>query len=86
MRRRIYLSVDVHNPAVEADEERPARGERLIFIDDAVGGRHRLGRVAEQWVIEAQRLREGLVGLGCVNAGREMRDVEAPDLLATLTE
>lgn len=86
MRRRIDLFVDVHDPAIEADEERPARGERLIFVDDAVGGRHRLGRVAEQRVIESQRLREGLVRFGGVNADREMRDVEAPDLLATLTE
>lgn len=86
MGRRIHLFVDVHDPSVEADEERPTRGERLVFIDDAVGGCDSLGRVAEQWVIDPKRLRKRFVGLRGIDADREMRDVKAPDLLATLTE
>ena len=37
-------------------------------------------------VIDAQRLRKRLVGFRCVDADGKVRDVEAPDFLATLTE
>jgi len=80
------LFVDVQDAAVEADEERPARRERLVFVDDAVGGGDDAGRIAQQRVVDAQRLREGAIGLGGVDADREERGVEAPDFVATLTE
>ena len=86
MRRGIDLLVDVHDPAVEADEERPARRERLIFVDDAIGLCDGLGRIAQERIIDAERLRKRLVGFRCVDADGEVRDVEAPDVLATLTE
>ena len=86
MRRRVHLFVDVHDASVKAYEKRPARGERLILIYDAVRGRDRLGRIAQQRIVDAQRLRESLVGLRRVDADGKMRDVEAPDLFATLTE
>ena len=86
MRRRIDPLVDVQDPSVEANEEGPARGERLVFVDHAVRRGHGLGRIAQQRVVDAERLRERLVDVGGVDADREMRDVETPDLLATLTE
>jgi hypothetical protein len=39
VRRRAHPLVDVQDPPVRANEERPARGVRLIRVDDAVGGR-----------------------------------------------
>ena len=42
--------------------------------------------VAQERIVQAQRLRERFVGLRGIDADREMRDVKAPDLLATLTE
>lgn len=86
MRRGIHLFVDVKDTAIESDEERPPRRKRLVFVDHAVGGGNGLGRVAQQRVINAQRLGESLVGLRIVDTDRKMRDVESPDLLATLTE
>jgi len=82
----IYLLVDVQNPAVKADVEGPPRREGLIFVDNAVGSRDAFRRVAQQRIVDAQRLRERLVGFGSVDTDRKVRDVEAPDLIATLTE
>jgi len=86
MRGWIYLLVDVQNATVEADVERPPRREGLIFVDDAVGSRDGFRRVAQQRIVDAKRLRKGLVGFGTVDTDRKVRDVEAPDLIATLTE
>ena len=86
MRRRIDLFVDVHDPAVETNEERPPRRKRLIFVDDAVGHGHGLGRIAQQRIVDSEGLRKRLVRLGGINADGKVRDVEAPDFLATLTE
>ena len=86
VRRRIDLFVDVHDPAVEADVERPPRRKRLIFVDDAIGRGHGLGRIAQQRIVDAEGLRKRLVGFRCVDADGKVRDVEAPDFLATLTE
>jgi hypothetical protein len=85
MRRRADLLVDVKN-AVGADVERPARCERLIFVDDAIRGRNFFRGIAQQRVVHAERLRKRFVGLRRVDANREMRDVERPDNIATLTE
>ena len=76
----------MQNAAVEPNVERPPRGERLIVIDDAVGASDGFRRVAQQRIVHTQRLREGLVGFRGIDADRKMRDVEAPDLIATLTE
>ena len=86
MRRGIHLLVDVHDPTIKADEERPPRRKRLVFVHDAVGRRHRLGRIAQQRIVDAEGLRKRLVGLRRVDADGKVRDVEAPDFLATLTE
>ena len=83
---RVHLLVDVQDAAVEADVEGPSRGEGLIVVDDPVGSRHGFGRVAQQRIVDAKRLGKGLVGLRRINTDRKVRDVEAPDLIATLTE
>jgi hypothetical protein len=86
VRGGIDLLVDVQDAAVKADEKRPAGGERLVFIDDAIGGGDGLRRIAQQRIVEAERLRKRLVGLRCIDAGGKVGDVEPPDLFATLTE
>ena len=86
MRGGIDLLVDVQDAAVETDEKRPARGKRLILVNHAIRGRHGFSRIGEKRIVEAQRLREGLVGLRRINADRKVRDVESPDFFATRTE
>ena len=86
MRRGIHLFVDVQDAAVEADEKRPARRVRLILVDHAVRRRHRLGWIGQQRIVERERLRERLVGLRRIDADREVRDVEPPNLFATRPE
>ena len=86
MSRRVYLLVDIQDAAVETDEERPPRRERLIFADNAVRRRDRLRWIAEQWIVEAKRLRERLVRRGGIDAGGKIGDIEPADCFATLTE
>jgi hypothetical protein len=76
----------VQDASVEADEERPTRGEWLVFIDHAVGRGYGLRGIAQQRVVETEFLRKRLVGFGRVDADGKQRDVEAPDLFATLPE
>lgn len=83
---RVHLLVDVEDAAVEADVKGPPRREGLIVVDDPVGSRDGFGRVAQQRIVDAKRLRKGLVGFGRVDTNREVRDIEAPDFIATLTE
>ena len=84
--RRTDLFVDVENSAIESDVEVPPRRERLILIDDPVRGRDGAGRIAEERIVHTQRLCERFVGLGGVDADREMRNVELSNGIATLTE
>lgn len=86
MSRGVHLLIDMQNSSIEADEKRPPRGERLVFIDDTVGGGDGFGRIAQQRVVDAQRLRERLVRFRAVDARRKVGDVETANLLATLTE
>ena len=86
MRRGIHLFVDVHDPAIKANEEGPPRRKRLIFVHDAIGHGDGLGRITQERIVDAQGLRKRLVGLRCVDADGKVRDVETPDFLATLTE
>jgi hypothetical protein len=84
--RGLDLLVDVEDAAVDADVERPPRREWLILVDDAVGGGGRFRRIAQQRVIDAERLRECPVRLGRIDADGEVCDVEGTDFVATLTE
>jgi hypothetical protein len=86
LRDGIHLLVDVENATVQPDIERPPGRERLVFVDDTVCLGDGFRRVTEQRVVDAERLRKLPVGVGCVDAGREIRDVELPNRIATLTE
>src|SRR6266511_3866723 len=86
VRRRTHELVEVLNAAVGADVKRPARCILLIRIDNAVRGGDTSIGIAQQRVIDAERLREGLIGLWRIDADGEVRRVELPNLVATLTE
>jgi len=86
LRRRTDLLVDEPDAAVDADEERPTRGKRLILVDHAVGLRDALGRVAQKREIDAERPGESLVRVRRIDADGKIRDVECPDQIAALTE
>ena len=80
------MLVDVSDPAVPPDVERPARRERLIGIDHAVGSRHGPRWIAQKRVVDTERLRECLIRLSSVDTDRKVRNVKTPDLIPTLTE
>lgn len=86
MRRGIHLLVNVHYSAIKANEERPPRRKRLILVNNAIRQCHGLSWITQQRVVDAERLRKRLIRLWCIDADRKVRDVEAPDVLATLTE
>jgi hypothetical protein len=86
LRDGIHLLVNVENAAVLPDIERPPGRERLVFVDDAVRLRDEFRRVAEQWVVDTQRLRKLPVDLRGIDANRKIRDVELSNRIATLTE
>jgi hypothetical protein len=81
-----HLLVDIEDAPIDADIERPARRIRLIRIDDSVRARDAAPRVAQKRIIDAERLGKRFVGRRRIDAGREVGDVERPNLLATLTE
>ena len=86
LRRGTDVFVDEPDSAIDADEERPPGGERLILVDHAVRLRNTLGGIAQEREIDSERSRELLVRLRRVDTDREICDVERPDLIAALTE
>jgi len=58
----------------------------LIGVDDAVSGRDRLRRIAEQGIVDAERLCELPVDVRRIDADGEVRYVVRSNLIATLTE
>ena len=68
VRRRAHVLVDVENLPVRSDIERPARCERLIHINHAIGLGHLFRGIAQEWIIQAKRLSEGLIGLRSIDA------------------
>jgi len=86
VRPRADLLVDIQNPPIHPDVKGPSRRERLILVDDAIRGRDLLGRIAQQGIVDAERLREGLIRVRRIDADREMRDIELSNRVATLTE
>lgn len=78
--------VDERDRAVRRDVKSPARRERLIDADHAIRLRNRLRRIAQQGIVDAERLCERLVDLGRIDARRKVGDVKGPDVVATLTE
>jgi hypothetical protein len=84
--RRAHQLVNVENPAVGANIERPSGRKRLVRIDHAVGQGDVFIRITQERIVDTKRLRERLVGISVVNADSKVRDVEGPDFIATLTE
>jgi hypothetical protein len=84
--RRAHQLVNVENPAVGANIERPSGRERLVRIDHAVGQGDVFIRITQERIVDTKRLRESLVCISVVNADSKVRDVEGPDFIATLTE
>jgi hypothetical protein len=80
------LLVDIRDAAVDADVEGPSRREGLIFAHHAIRQRRRLRGVAQNRKVDAERLGKCPVRLGRIDAGGEVRCLERPDLVATLTE
>ena len=79
-------AVDVENAAIHADVERPTRRKGLVPVHHAVRGRHSLIGIAQQGVVDVQRLGERLVRRFVVDTHAKVRDVEGPYVIATLTE
>jgi hypothetical protein len=78
--------VDIEDLPVGTDVERPARCERLIHINHAIGLGNLLRGIAQERIIQSKRLRKGLIGLESIDADREVGNVEWSDFIATLTE
>jgi hypothetical protein len=84
--RRADMFIDIEDPAIDPDVEGPSRRERLILIDDTIGGRDLFGRIAQKRIIDAERSRKRFVRLRRINTHCEVHDVERSDFVATLTE
>ena len=80
------MLVDIEDLPVGSDVERPARRERLIDINHAVGFGDLFRGVAQERIVQAQRLRERLGRLRGIDTDREVGRVEGSDFRATLTE
>ena len=74
----------MQDAAVQTDIEGVTSG--IATPQDAVGARGLLARVAQDRVVQAKRLGEFTIGLGIVDACREVGDVERSDLFAARTE
>jgi hypothetical protein len=53
MRGGTHLLVDVENPAVETDVERPPRRERLILVDNAIRRGDLPRGIAQERIVDA---------------------------------
>jgi hypothetical protein len=58
----------------------------VIRVDDAVGAGDAFGRIAQERIIQAERLRELAVLLRRVDTDRKVGDIERADLIAALPE
>lgn len=80
------MLVDVRDPAVGANVERPPGRERLIRVDHPVGACDRPRRITEERIVHAEGLREGPIRFGSIYTDGEVCDFERADVIATLTE
>lgn len=79
MRSDRYVLIHRQNEAVASDDERPPPRE-AAWPEDAVRTRRVFRRIAQDRISHAERVRERTVGVGCVDARREILDVELPKL------
>jgi hypothetical protein len=82
--RRLHAAIDEEDAAVGADVERVPGG--VSALEDAVGGGDLLPGVAQDRVVQLERLGELLVGLGVVAGRGEVGDVEFPEGWPARTE
>ena len=80
------LLVDRLDDPVLVDVERPAIGESARRIDDPVVLGHGLVGIAEDGVVEVERLGEFFVVIRRVDAGCEIGDLEIVELFAVFTK
>ena len=66
--RGTHQLIDVEDTAVGANVESPSGWKRLIRIDHAVGHRDAFIGIAQERIVDAKRLREGLVRVRRVDA------------------
>ena len=86
MRAGLHFLVDVQDFSVLADVKGPARGEFAFLVEHTIGLRGRIGRIAQNRVVELKRLGVLLIGVRRFNAGGEVGDVKFANILAALTE
>ena len=86
VRIRFHFLVDEQDFAVRADVNRPAKRNLTFRGHDAIGFGNFLGRVAEDGVIEFERLSKLGVDVFCVTTSCKISDLELLDGVATLTE
>ena len=86
MRLGVHLLVDQLDDAVFVDVEGPTFGNIAPLMDDAVGFCRLFAWIAENGVIELQRLGECLVLLDFITTGREVGDVELANLFSAVTQ
>ena len=84
--RHLDLLVDRLDDPFFIDVERPAIGEAAFWIQDAVLLGDALVGIAQNGVIQLERLGELLVLFGSVDAGREISDLEVVERLAVFAE
>lgn len=82
----VDLFLNVKNLAFFADEEGDSAGKASVFVVDAVSRGNFSVRIAEDRVVQIQRLGEVCVLFDGVTAGSEVCNVELFQGLATLTE
>ena len=83
-RGSVHGPIDEENPSIGADVE--SVPGRIAGLQDAVSLRRLLVGVAEDRIVQAQRLGEFAIGFGVVDAGSEVGDLEIPDLRPARTE
>jgi hypothetical protein len=82
--RRLHLAIDEQDAAVPADVEGvPGRESES---ENAIGAGRLFRRIAQDRIIESQRLGESAVLLGPIDAGGDVGDLEFPDLVSALPE
>ncbi len=80
------MLVDIGDPAVDADIERPPRRKWLIAVHYTVCGGDGPRGVTQNRIIHSERLRKLLIRLGSVHTDCEVGDIEVSDLVPTRTE
>ena len=82
----VHVPIDEQDRPINTDIYGVARGVQTHRFQYAERFGNRLVRIAEDRVVQFQRLGELCILFDRVDAGRKVRDVKLPDLFAALTE